>query len=93
MGVDGRPESESVVEFYKIAEKTMKMIMLIVILLSLTGCGMTKYRTKIIVDGKEKAVLESNVPSKATVDGVEIDQRSSGSWWEKILPQKIEVQK
>jgi hypothetical protein len=45
----------------------------------------------------ERVKMEGNIPAMGEVekDGVKfkVDQRSSGSWWEKILPQKVEVNK
>jgi hypothetical protein len=65
---------------------------LIILTVLLTGCGLIKYSTEAYIDGVKKVEVKSNVPSKVTMDGIEVDQRSSGSWWEKILPQRVNVE-
>ena len=52
-----------------------------------------RYSTEAYIDGVKKAEVKSNVPSKVIVDGIEVDQRSNGSWWEKILPQRVNIEK
>jgi len=65
----------------------------LIILVMLSGCGFVKYSTEAYIDGVKKAEVKSNVPSKVVVDGMEGDQRSSGSWWEKLIPQRVDVNK
>lgn len=71
----------------------MKTLLILTVVLLLAGCGMIKYTTEAYIDGVKKVEVKSNVPSKVTVDNVEVDQRSSGSWWEKILPQRVNIEK
>jgi len=68
------------------------LIVIAWLLLLLAGCGLIKYSTEAYIDGVKKVEVKSNVPSKVTMDGIEVDQRSSGSWWEKILPQRVSVE-
>jgi hypothetical protein len=65
----------------------------VLILLLLSGCGFVRYSTEAYIDGVKKVEVKSNVPSKVVVDGMEVDQRSSGSWWEKLIPQRVDVNK
>lgn len=66
-------------------------ILLIILFLFGTGCGLINYRTELYIDGKKKAELKSNVPSKAKAGDIEIDQRGE-SVWEKLLPKNIKVE-
>jgi hypothetical protein len=62
---------------------------LVILLILLTGC---QYHTEIFVEGEKKAELKSTVPAKAKVGDIEIDQRSE-SWWEKVFPKNVEIDK
>lgn len=69
-----------------------KTIFLIIFLFFFgTGCGLVDYRTEFYIDGKKKAELKSNVPSKAKAGDIEIDQRGEG-WWEKLFPKNIKIE-
>jgi len=65
----------------------------LLILLLLSGCGFVKYSTEAYIDGVKKAEVKSNVPSKVIVDGIEVDQRSSGSWFDRLLDKDIQINK
>jgi hypothetical protein len=69
---------------------------ILTLILLLAGCGLTQYRTKLILpDGKE-VNLESNIPS--AVEGInesgtyKIDQRGL-SIIEKLIPKNIRIEK
>lgn len=70
----------------------MKYLLFFTLLLS--GCGM-KYITEAYIDGEKKVEAKSSVPAKVTIEGdkVEVDQRSSESWWEKLLPAEVNIEK
>jgi len=65
---------------------------ILTLILLLAGCGLVKYSTEAYIDGVKKVEVKSNVPSKVIIDNVEVDQRSSGSWWEKLLPQRVNIE-
>lgn len=69
----------------------MKNKMWLIVLLTLTGCGLIDYYTEVYIDGKKKIVLKSNIPSKAKIGNIEVDQRGQ-SWWEKIIPKNIKIE-
>jgi hypothetical protein len=66
---------------------------ILTLILLLAGCGLVKYSTEAYIDGVKKVEVKSNVPSKVTVDGIEVDQRSSGSWFDKLFPQNVKIEK
>ena len=69
-------------------------IVVLLFTLSLTGCGLVKYETELYINGEKKAELKSNIPSKAKIGDIEIDQRGE-SWWEKmgeIMPKNVKVE-
>ena len=68
--------------------------MVLLFTLSLTGCGLVKYETELYINGEKKAELKSNIPSKAKIGDIEIDQRGE-SWWEKlknITPTNVKIE-
>lgn len=71
-----------------------KLTVLLTFISLLTGCGLVNYRTEVFIDGKKKAEVKSNIPAKAEVNGIIIDQRGE-SWWEKmgeIMPKNVKIE-
>ncbi len=54
----------------------MRVLLYLALLPLLAGCGLMTYRTEIYQDGEKRAEVRSNVPSKATFQDMEVDQRS-----------------
>ncbi|MCD6220691.1 hypothetical protein J7K25_00835 [bacterium] len=73
----------------------MKSKIIILPIIFLTGCsGLINYKTEVYIDGKKKAEVRGNVPSKAKIGDIEIDQRGQ-SWWEKMgefMPKNIKIE-
>ena len=70
-----------------------KLIIILIIIL-LSSCGMINYRTEVYIEGKKKAEVISNVPAKVKVSDVEVDQRNETIYEKlgKILPKNIKVE-
>ena len=63
-------------------------------MLFLSGCGLTKYHSELYIDGKKKAELKGNVPTKAKCGDIELDQRNE-TMFEKIgkmIPKDMKIE-
>ena len=72
-----------------------KIAILLTFALFLTGCGLVSYHTEVYVNGEKKAEVKSNIPARAKIGDIEIDQTSK-SWWEKLgelTPKNVKVER
>ena len=73
------------------ARNMMRKLTLLLTITLLSGCGLVNYHTEVYVNGEKKAELKSNIPAKAKVNDIEIDQRGE-SWWEKVMPKNVKIE-
>jgi len=83
-------------KLYKIrSSKKYWLTILLTIALCLSGCsGLISYKTEVYIDGKKKAEVISNVPAKAKIGDIEVNQQNETIYEKigKILPQNIKVE-
>ena len=63
----------------------MKKILIVFLVLFMTGCGMTQFKSKMTIseDGRT-VIMESNIPTSGKIKDVEIRQEKGKSLFEKI---------